>query len=307
MGYIVSARNVTKVFKGKEVVSDVSMNISEGQIYGFLGPNGAGKTTFMRMLLNLVKPTSGEIELFGERLTPTSIDVFKRIGNIIEYPVFYDKLTAVENLEMHCEYMGFYNKKAISDVMEQVKLTSVNGKPVGEFSLGMKQRLGMARALVTKPELLILDEPINGLDPAGIKDFRDLFQVLSKEHHMTLFISSHLLSEIEMIADTIGIIQNGVFKEEIAMNELKHRNSDFIEIVTPQCRKAVFILENTLKINNFKVIGDHTIRIYQAGVSQPEVSKTLILNDVAIESIHHKRTSLEEYFIDQTSGGEKYA
>lgn len=307
MGYIVSARNVTKVFKGKEVVSDVSMNISEGQIYGFLGPNGAGKTTFMRMLLNLVKPTSGEIELFGERLTPTSIDVFKRIGNIIEYPVFYDKLTAVENLEMHCEYMGFYNKKAISDVMEQVKLTSVNGKPVGEFSLGMKQRLGMARALVTKPELLILDEPINGLDPAGIKDFRDLFQVLSKEHHMTLFISSHLLSEIEMIADTIGIIQNGVFKEEIAMNELKHRNSDFIEIVTPQCRKAVFILENTLKINNFKVIGDHTIRIYQAGVSQPEVSKTLILNDVAIESIHHKRTSLEEYFIDQTGGGEKYA
>lgn len=307
MSYIVSARNVTKVFKGKEVVSDVSMNISEGQIYGFLGPNGAGKTTFMRMLLNLVKPTNGEIELFGEKQTPSSIEVFKRIGSIIEYPVFYENLTAKENLELHCEYMGFYNKKAISDVMELVKLTAVNGKAVGEFSLGMKQRLGIARALVTKPELLILDEPINGLDPAGIKDFRDLFQMLSKEHRMTLFISSHLLSEVEMIADTIGIIQNGVFKEEVSMNELKHRHSDFIEIVTPHCRKAVFILEKSLKINNFKVIGDHTIRIYEAGISQPEVSKTLIMNDVAIESIHHKRTSLEEYFIDQTGGGEKYA
>lgn len=165
----------------------------------------------------------------------------------------------------------------------------------------------MARALVTKPELLILDEPINGLDPAGIKDFRDLFHMLSKEYNMTLFISSHLLSEIEQVADTIGIIQNGVLKEEASMNDLKTRNLGFIEIVTPDCRKAVFVLENSLNIHNFKVIGDDTIRIYQSDVSQPEISKTLILNDVTIESIHHKRTSLEEYFIDQTGGGEKYA
>lgn len=307
MSYIINARHVTKVFNGKEVISDVSMNVSQGQIYGFLGPNGAGKTTFMRMLLNLVKPTSGEIELFGERLNPSSVELFKRIGSIIEYPIFYDKLTAKENLEMHCEYMGMYNQKAISDVMEQVKLTNVDGKAVGEFSLGMKQRLGMARALVTKPELLILDEPINGLDPSGIKEFRDLFHMLSKEYRLNLFISSHLLSEIEQVADTIGIIQNGVFKEEVSMDDLKKRNSDFIEIVTSECRKAVFVLENSLKIKNFKVIGDHTIRIYQAGVSQPEISKTLILNDVPIDSIHHKRTSLEEYFIDQTGGGEKYA
>lgn len=307
MSYIVSTRHVTKVFKGKEVLSDVSMNIPEGQIYGFLGPNGAGKTTFMKMLLNLVKPTSGEIELFGERLTPTSVEVFKRIGSIIEYPIFYDKLTAKDNLELHCEYMGLYNPKAISDALELVKLTSVDGKAVGEFSLGMKQRLGMARAIVTKPELLILDEPINGLDPVGIKDFRDLFQMLSQEYRMTLFISSHLLSEIEQVADTIGIIQNGILKEEVSMNDLKNRSSDYIEIVTPDCRKAVFILENHLKIKNFKVIGDHTIRIYQVGISQPEVSKALILNDIAIESIHQKRTSLEEFFIDQTGGGEQYA
>ncbi|SMF91345.1 ABC-2 type transport system ATP-binding protein [Paenibacillus uliginis N3/975] len=307
MSYIISTRNLTKVFNGKEVVSDVSMNISQGQIYGFLGPNGAGKTTVMRMILNLVKPTSGEIELFGEMLKPSSVEMFKRIGSIIEYPIFYDKLTAKENLEIHCEYMGLYNKKAISDALELVKLTGADKKAVAEFSLGMKQRLGMARALVTKPELLILDEPINGLDPAGIKDFRDLFHMLSKEYNMTLFISSHLLSEIEQVADTIGIIQNGVLKEEASMNDLKTRNLGFIEIVTPDCRKAVFVLENSLNIHNFKVIGDDTIRIYQSDVSQPEISKTLILNDVTIESIHHKRTSLEEYFIDQTGGGEKYA
>lgn len=307
MSYIISARHVTKVFNGKEVVSDVSMNVSQGQIYGFLGPNGAGKTTFMRMILNLIKPTSGEIELFGEMLKPSSFEMFKRIGSIIEYPIFYEKLTAKENLEIHCEYMGLYNKKAINDALELVKLTAVDGKAVREFSLGMKQRLGMARALVTKPGLLILDEPINGLDPAGIKEFRDLFHMLSKEYNMTLFISSHILNEIEQIADTIGIIQNGMFKEEVSMNDLKTRNLGFIEIVTPDCRKAAFVLENSLKINNFKVIGEHTIRIYQSDVSQPQISKTLILNDVTIESIYHKRTSLEEYFIDQTGGGEKYA
>ncbi|KKO50786.1 ABC transporter ATP-binding protein [Paenibacillus sp. DMB20] len=307
MGYVVSTRHLSKTFNGKEVVSGVSMNISHGQIYGFLGPNGAGKTTLMKMLLNLIKPTSGEIEIFGERLMPHSVELFKRIGSIIEYPIFYEKLTAKDNLELHCEYMGLHDKKAIGEALELVKLTAADGKPVREFSLGMKQRLGMARALVTKPELLILDEPINGLDPVGIKDFRDLFQMLSKEYGITLLISSHLLSEIEQVADTIGIIQNGILKEEVSMSDLKNRNRDFIEIVTPDCRKAAFVLENSLNIGNFKVIGDSVIRIYEQDVSQQEISKALILNNVAIESINHKRASLEEYFMNQVGGGEKYA
>ncbi|GAB6988168.1 ATP-binding cassette domain-containing protein [Paenibacillus pini] len=307
MSYIVSTRHVSKIYKGKEVVSDVSLNITKGQIYGFLGPNGAGKTTLMRMLLNLVKPTSGEIELFGEQLKPGSVELFKRMGSIIEYPVFYEKLTAKENMELHCEYMGLHNTKAIGEALEMVKLTSIDGKAVGEFSLGMKQRLGMARAIVTKPELLILDEPINGLDPVGIKEFRSLFRMLSKEYRMTLFISSHLLSEIEQVADTIGIIQNGKFMEEIAMDDIRNRNTDYIEVVTPQCKQAAFILENDLNIRNFRIIGNNIIRIYESGISQPEVTKVLVLNDISIESINHKHTSLEEYFMHQIDGGEKYA
>ncbi|BBH23658.1 bacitracin ABC transporter ATP-binding protein [Paenibacillus baekrokdamisoli] len=306
MSYIVSTRHVSKVYKGKEVVSDVSLNVARGQIYGFLGPNGAGKTTLMRMLLNIVKPDSGEIEIFGELLKPTSVELFKRIGSIIEYPVFYEKLTAQENMELHCEYMGLHNKKAIGEALDMVKLSAIDGKAVGQFSLGMKQRLGLARAIVTKPELLILDEPINGLDPVGIKEFRSLFRMLSKEFRMTLFISSHLLSEIEQVADTIGIIQNGKLMDEVTMNDIRNRNTDYLEVVTAQCKQAVFVLENQLKIRNFRVIGEDTIRIYESGIPQPEVTKALVMNDVSIISINHKHTSLEEYFMHQIDGGEKY-
>lgn len=307
MSYIVSTRRVCKVYKGKEVVSDVSMNISKGQIYGFLGPNGAGKTTLMKMLLNLVKPSSGEIEIFGEKLKPSSVELFKRIGSIIEYPIFYDKLTAKDNLELHCEYMGLHNPKAIGEALDMVKLSGIDGKAVGEFSLGMKQRLGMARAIVTKPELLILDEPINGLDPVGIKEFRSLFHMLCKEYRMTLLISSHLLNEIEQVADTIGIIKHGKFIEEVAMHDIRSRNTDYIEIVTPHCKKAAFILENQLNIRNFKIMGDSILRIYDTAVTQQDITKALIMSDVSIESINHKHTSLEEYFLHQIDGGEQYA
>ncbi|WP_339267911.1 ABC transporter ATP-binding protein [Paenibacillus sp. FSL K6-1330] len=307
MSYVISTRHVSKTYKGKDVVSDVSMNIKQGQIYGLLGPNGAGKTTLMKMMLNLVKPTSGEIEIFGEKLTPSSVEMFKRIGSIIEYPIFYDKMTAIENLEMHAEYMGYYNKYAINEALEMVNLTSIQGKSVSEFSLGMKQRLGMARAIITKPELLILDEPINGLDPVGIKDFRSLLRMLSKEYRMTLLVSSHLLGEIEQVADTIGILQGGRFIREVSMDEMRSENTDYIEIVTPQCKQAVFVLENQLKVSNFKIVGDSTIRIYESKFTQQELTKALVLNDVAIESINHKHTSLEEYFMHQISGGEQYA
>lgn len=307
MSYIVSTRQVSKIYKGKEVVSDVSMNIQRGQVYGLLGPNGAGKTTLMKMLLNLVKPTSGEIEMFGEKLMPGSIELFKRIGSIIEYPIFYEKMTAKENLELHCEYMGFYNKHAILEALELVNLTSIDGKAVGEFSLGMKQRLGMARAIITKPELLILDEPINGLDPVGIKEFRSLLRMLSKEYRMTLLVSSHLLSEIEQVADTIGILQGGKFIREVSMNDMRSENTDYIEIVTPHCKKAAFVLENQLGVSNFKIIGDTMVRVYESRWTQQELTKALVLNDVEIESLNHKHTSLEEYFLQQIGGGEKHA
>jgi ABC-2 type transport system ATP-binding protein len=199
MTYILKTNQLTKTFKGKEVVSGVNMHVKKGEIYGFLGPNGAGKTTIMKMITNLIKPTSGEIEIFGEKLTETSFEVLKRMGTIIEYPIFYENLTAKENLYFHCEYMRYYDKKSIDHAIELVKLHNIENKKVKEFSLGMKQRLGIARAISTKPELLVLDEPINGLDPIGIKELRDLFKLLCREYGITLLVSSHILAEMEQI------------------------------------------------------------------------------------------------------------
>ncbi|MED4455741.1 ABC transporter ATP-binding protein [Metabacillus fastidiosus] len=303
MSYIIKTSRLTKAYEGKEIVSDFDMNVKKGEIYGFLGPNGAGKTSVMKMLMNLVKPTSGEIELFDEPLTNTSYEVFRRIGSMIEYPVFYEKLSAKENLDLHCEYMGYYNKNSIGEALEMVGLKNINEKPVKSFSLGMKQRLGIARAIITKPELLILDEPVNGLDPVGIKEIRNLFQMLSKEYGITLLISSHLLSEIEQIANTIGVISNGRLIEEVSMNYIKEQKTDYVQLVSKDHKKACFVLENILNISNFKVIAEDTIRIYESEVSQTVISKKLIENNVGIESISKHNTSLEEYFLNLIQQG----
>ena len=254
---------LTKVYEGKEAVSSVNMHVKKGEIYGFLGPNGAGKTTVMKMLTNLTKPTSGDIEIFGEKLTDQSYEVLKRLGTIIEYPIFYENLTAKETLELHCEYMGYYDKKEITHVLDLVKLTNTEKKRVKDFSLGMKQRLGIARAIITKPELLILDEPINGLDPVGIKELRELFKMLCKEYGITIIISSHILGEIEQMADTIGVIKNGRLINEVSMDAVNHSQADYIEVIVNDGRKAAFIIKKELHITNFKLMDDNSIRIYE--------------------------------------------
>lgn len=303
MEHIVRTNRLTKVYQGQEVVSDVSMNIKKGEIYGFLGPNGAGKTTVMKMMTNLVKPTSGEIEIFGEKLTSDSYHILGRMGTIIEYPVFYDKLTARENLELHCEYMGYYNKKSIDEALVLVNLIDTGKKKVKSFSLGMKQRLGIARAITTKPELLIFDEPINGLDPLGIKELRDVFRMLCKEYGTTLLISSHILGEIEQIADTIGVIQSGRLLREITMAEIHEKTTNYIEIITTDCSKAAYVLTDKLQLNNIKVIDNQYVRIYDQHIAQSEITKTLVLNDVVIDSIHKRSSSLEDYFMQVLNGG----
>lgn len=297
MTYILKTNQLTKSFKGKEVVSEVNMHVRKGEIYGFLGPNGAGKTTIMKMLTNLIKPTSGEIEIFGEKLTNTSFEVLKRMGTIIEYPIFYEQLTARENLSLHCEYMGYYDNKAIDHALELVKLHNIEGKKVKDFSLGMKQRLGIARAISTKPELLVLDEPINGLDPIGIKELRDLFKILCKDYGITLLISSHILAEMEQMSDTIGIIQNGKLIKEVSMKSINGKQTEYIEVQVQNIKKALYILEQNLGIKNFRVIGEEMIRIYETTLTQQEISKAFVMNDVGIESINKKNSSLEEYFL----------
>lgn len=303
MEYILRTINLSKNYKDKEVIANVNMNVKKGEIYGFLGPNGAGKTTIMKMVVNLVKPSVGEIEIFGEKLNNESYETLKRIGSIIEYPVFYDKLTGRENLEIHCEYMGYYDKGAIDKALDLVNLKGINNKLVKDFSLGMKQRLGIARAIITKPELLILDEPINGLDPLGIKEMRDILKMLNKEYNITILISSHILGEIEQVADTIGIINNGSLVKEVSMENIRESNTEYIEIVTKDCTKAAFILENDLNISNFKIIDNTLIRIYDLNLSQKEISKVLILKNIEIEAISRKNNTLEDYFLNLLNGG----
>lgn len=305
MTTILQTRGLTKIYQGKEAVNQVNMTIKQGEIYGFLGPNGAGKTTVMKMITNLVKPTVGEIEFYGEKMSENSYEMLKRMGCIIEYPVFYDKLTARENLILHGEYMGYYDSTAMEDALELVKLTGVDKKPVKQFSLGMKQRLGIARAVMTKPELLILDEPINGLDPLGIKELREVFRMLSREYGMTLLISSHILGEIEQIADTIGVIRDGVLIEEVAMDTIRNQNTEYIELVTRETAKAVYILEHKLAVSNFKVLDPRTIRIYD-NVSQLVLNKALAEANVELESLSKRHHSLEDHFV-QLMGGEGIA
>ncbi len=307
MEYLLRTNNLTKTFNGKEVISNVNMNIKKGEIYGFLGPNGAGKTTMMKMITNLLKPTSGEIEIFGEKLTKSSYEVLKRIGSIIEYPIFYDKLTARENLELHCEYLGYYEKQAIDKALDLVNLKNIENKVVKDFSLGMKQRLGIARAITTKPEFLMLDEPINGLDPIGIKEMRNLFKMLNKEYGITILISSHILGEIEQMVDTIGIINNGLLIEEVSMGSVKDQDTEYIEITTNDIKKVAYILENNLKISNFRVEDNSIIRIYETKLPQKEIIKTLVLNDIEIQAISSKISSLEDYFLGIINGGRKNA
>lgn len=305
VSYILSTNQLTKCYEGKEVVSGVNMTVQRGEIYGFLGPNGAGKTTLMKMLTNLVKPTQGEIVLFNELLTDSSYDMFKRMGSIIEYPVFYEKLSARQNLDLHCEYMGYHDKNVISKALDMVQLKNIDDKRVKDFSLGMKQRLAIARAIMTKPELLVLDEPINGLDPAGIKEMRELFHSLSKDYGITLLISSHILNEIEQIADTIGVIHEGKLIKQVSMEAIRGQNAEYIELVTPNRTEACAVLADELKLTNFKIINENMIRIFESGAVQKVISKTLALNDIEVESLTRKYTSLEQYFLDlvQAEGG----
>ncbi|TCJ03798.1 ABC transporter ATP-binding protein [Cytobacillus praedii] len=303
MDYIIRTSGLTKIVKGKTLVSNVNLHIKKGEIYGFLGQNGAGKTTIMKLLTGLLSPTAGEIEVFGQRLTEESKSSLKRVGSIIEYPIFFEHLTAMENLMIHCEYLGFYDKSAMAQALDMVHLEGIEDKLVKDFSLGMKQRLGIARAIITKPELIILDEPTNGLDPIGIKDMRDLIRMLNKEYGISFLLSSHILGEMEQVADRIGVINKGRLLNEVMLADIRKQRTDYIELVTSNVEKAVYLLENKLRISNMKIVQGNRIRIYDLSQSQNEISKMLVLHDIGIEEMQKHTSTLEDYFYNQIHGG----
>lgn len=301
MSYILQTSHLSKTIDGKQLVTDVNIHVKKGEVYGFLGPNGAGKTTVMKMLTNLWKPTSGTVALFGKALEKTSYEVLKRMGSIIEFPTFYDHMSGKDNLQLHCEYMGYYNKGSVEEALQMLGLSDAADKPAGSYSLGMKQRLGIARAILCKPELVILDEPTNGLDPVGMKQIRDLFRMLCTEYGMTLMISSHLLPEIESIADTVGVIHHGKMMKEISMKEIAETNTAYIELAVEDTKKAAYVLAEKMQLSNFKIVNDSGIRIYEQGVTTQKISRELMANDLEIASISQHTENLEDYFLKVTS------
>ncbi len=296
---IMRTTGLQKSYKGTVAVNDVNIHIPKGAVYGFVGPNGAGKSTVMKMILNLIHPDAGEVHLFGEKVTDHSYEIFKKVGSIIENPCFYEKMTARQNLDLHCEYMGFPNKTRIDEVLEMVGLAGAAEKQIRHYSLGMKQRLAIARAILARPEFLILDEPINALDPEGIREMRTLFQRLNRDEGTTIFISSHILSEVDLIADTIGILHHGKLLAELPIEEIHKRQTEYLNLQVDNVAHTAALLEK-MGITNFSVLDKEFIRIYDSSVSGKALSKILIENGIGLESLGRNHDTLEDYFFQLT-------
>ncbi|WP_019395644.1 ABC transporter ATP-binding protein [Priestia filamentosa] len=303
MSIIIQTTNLTKKYGEQVSVHRLNMTVKKGEIYGFLGRNGAGKTTTIKMLLGLTKPSEGEVELFGETLPQNKKRLLTRIGAIVEIPGFYENLTARENLLINARIMGIHKKRAVEEALEIVGLEKETKKLVGKYSLGMKQRLGIARALLHEPELLILDEPTNGLDPIGIKEMRKLITSLAQERDITILISSHILFEVEQLAHRIGIIHKGELLEELDMEKLHTLNKKHIEFYVSDESKAAYILEEKLGISHYQVHEDRRIRVYSHLHEQHLINKELVLGNVDVYQMKLSEDHLEDYFINLVGGG----
>lgn len=301
MAYAIQTYNLSKRVGGHTIVDNLNMNVKAGEIYAFLGGNGSGKTSTLKMIANLWKPTSGRIEVFGKTIQPQSYDYLQNIGSIIEYPSFYDRLSARQNLEIHKKLSGYEEKGCIDHALKQVDLTSSSDNPVSTFSLGMKQRLGLARAIMTRPSLLLLDEPINGLDPGGIKEIRSLLIDLAKQRGLTIVISSHILSELEHMASTVGIIHRGRMLNELSYKMISEMNRQSIEFTVDDGQKAAFLLHEKLGLSNFTVVDPHTIRIYERLNEGGKINGLLSSEGVEVRSMVIKQDTLEDYFFAMVS------
>ncbi len=296
----ISAINLSKSFKGKYAVHGLNMHVPEGSIYGFIGENGAGKSTTQKMICGLLLPTKGEITLFGR--PANDADVRSRMGVLIENPGVYMGWTARENLLMQAMNIGVATpKKTVDEALEVVGLGSTGKKKVREFSLGMKQRLGIAAAFLGNPNLLVLDEPINGLDPEGIREIRQTLQRLNQEYHLTILISSHILGELSKIATHYGIIKNGSMAKEISAEELSRECRDYMRIKVPNPEKVLSYLKRHIQMDGSEISGGE-IHLLNAK-DGAAVNQCMFQNgDIASEISFHQM-DLEEYFMNLTGGG----
>ena len=295
--YVIETNHLSKIYSNSRVVDSIDMHVEKGKIYGLLGKNGAGKTTTMCMLLNLTYPSDGEIFLFGKDPKKCSNEIYSKIGSIIETPGFYENLTAYENLKIIGKIRGGYDPRNVELALEMVNLSDAKSKKFKDFSLGMKQRLGIAAAIMHSPELLILDEPINGLDPFGIKEIRALLKRLSHDFGITILISSHILSEIENLADVIGFMDNGVLIDEISMEELHGRLNKFVEFEVSDVDLAVDILEKLeLKGNRDFTFNDKTICLYSHLDLRDKFNALFVKAGIDVKKVNLCEENLEEFF-----------
>ncbi|MBE6069558.1 MAG: ABC transporter ATP-binding protein [Clostridium lundense] len=300
--YVLRTNNLSKKYKEDFALNNVNLEIKKGEIYGFIGQNGAGKTTLLRIVTGLSFPTKGNVELFGEGSEKGLIQSIKRIGAVIENPALFPNMSAYENLELHRLQKGIPNKKCIDKTLELVGLQSTGRKKAMNFSLGMKQRLGIAIALLSDPEFLILDEPTNGLDPMGIVELRELIKRLNREKEMTVLISSHILSELHQVATRYGIIHKGKLLEQITSAELNEKCRQYLRIKVDNPSKGVTVLEAELGATDFEVMPDGTIKLYSHLNDIQKVSMAITKNNLIIEHFSQMGDDLESYFTKLVGG-----
>lgn len=292
---VLQTKGLTKKYKNFIALNNADMTVYRKDVYGLIGRNGAGKTTLMKTVTGLTQKTEGEFEVFGKNSSEYE-DEKKRIGCLIENPAFFPNLTAYQNLRYYSYQKGITDLKQIDDALELVKLTDVKDRKFRKFSLGMKQRLGIAFAMLDNPDLIILDEPINGLDPIGISELRETFRKLNEERGITLVISSHILTELYAVANRFLFIENGRVLKEVTKDELDLECSRCIVVRSDDTKRGAMMIEDKLGINDFKVIDDREIRIYKPNTDPAEVNQALVTGGLRVSEIFESGVSLEDYF-----------
>ena len=297
---VITMTNITKRFKKAEVVKDFSLDVKKGSITGLIGPDGAGKTTIMKILAGLMFQTSGELSFYGSR---DDLDLNRRrMSFMIEAPIVDYNMTAYENLNYVRYVRGYPDKKRIDEVLDIVDLKDTGRKKALKFSLGMRQRLGIAMALLTKPEVLVLDEPVNGLDPEGIVEVRHILQKLSEDQGVTILISSHLLSELSELCTDFSIINKGQLVENLSLEELHNRCRSHIVLRTNNTEKTAAVLEDKLSIGSYKVLQSGDIEIYEQLDAVERISKTVTDSGCIITKLYESGQSLEDYYLEKVGG-----
>ena len=297
MDYVLTTCGLSKHYGHFKALDGLTMQVPRGAIYGFVGKNGAGKTTLIRVVCGLQTPTAGAYTLYGVDSRNDNITKSRRrMGAVVETPSIYQDMTAVDNLKQQYRVLGLPSDEGIPELLALVGLENTGKKKAKHFSLGMKQRLGIALAVMNNPDLVILDEPINGLDPIGISELRDTFKKLSHEKNVTLIISSHILSELYMVANRFLFIEKGRVLKEITKEELDIECMRCHVVKTVDTKRAAALIEQKLNITNYKVIDGGELRIYDESVKTDELNRMLIQNDVNVSGIYETGISLEDYF-----------